>query len=399
MQITLITPSLNYNYIFIDNDHNMKDALFDEVMDSNGSFECSSSSPALITCSSSSDEIPSAFATVVATNSITGKFSNIHQKYQIDSAIIGTGYHAYAVRECTDRATRQRHAVKSILKSCPTVELTDLHREVQLLKEMNHDNIVHFVDAYEDAEYLHIVTDLFSGGELFHRVVEKRESPSAGCFAEEAAARVLHQILTGVTYLHSHGIVHRDLKPENIMFHTREEDSTIKIIDFGSSRKHYQDSFEPYMSTIVGTSYFLAPEVLRKKYDKSCDLWSIGVIAFIMLCGYPPFNGENNKEVCDAIRRGKLNFQPKHWKGISKEAKDFIRRLLRANPRKRLTVDTAMSHPWIMRHNVATSAQGKSHCSSVAKGRSERMRKIDSVLSFGGIGKGKLRSHRIISVH
>merc|ERR1712013_760162 len=159
----------------------------------------------------------------------------------------------------------------------------------------------------------------------------------------------IHQILAAVSYMHERGVVHRDLKPENVLFETGDEESPIKIIDLGLSRKHH-GSTEPPMGTIVGTPYYIAPEVLRKCYDKSCDLWSVGVISYILLCGYPPFNGANNAEVHAAVRRGRYCFPSADWRHTSREARQFVSRLLQKDPRKRMTVDQALDHPWIVKH-------------------------------------------------
>mmetsp|Transcript_1066 Transcript_1066/g.2121 ORF Transcript_1066/g.2121 Transcript_1066/m.2121 type:complete len:423 (-) Transcript_1066:34-1302(-) len=282
--------------------------------------------------------------------SITGKFSNIDYKYHIDPRVIGTGQHG-TVRECVDRATGQRYAVKSICKSDPTVKPGGLAREIMLLQEMKHCNIVQLVDVYEDADYVHLVTDLCTGGELFDKICEKSSNRDNGaaCFAEDEAARIMYQILTAVSYMHKRGIVHRDIKPENILFETTDEDSPIKIIDFGLSRKHYGGQ-EPPMTSVVGTPYYIAPEVLRKKYDKSCDLWSVGVIAYILLCGYPPFNGANNDQTHRRVLRGRYYFPAEDWKDVSIEAMDFIHRMLQMDPRKRMTVKQALNHPWIVKH-------------------------------------------------
>mmetsp|Transcript_4105 Transcript_4105/g.7329 ORF Transcript_4105/g.7329 Transcript_4105/m.7329 type:complete len:397 (-) Transcript_4105:671-1861(-) len=292
-------------------------------------------------------------AATAATISITGKLSNIEYKYHIDPHVLGTGHHG-TVRECIDRATGEHYAVKSICKRDPSVMPGGLAREIILLREMKHSSIVKLVDVHEDADYVHIVTDLCQGGELFDKIVEKSSNSDNGaaCFAEDEAARIMYQILTAVSYLHENGVVHRDIKPENILFETKDEDSPVKIIDFGLSRKHYGSFGEPPMSTIVGTSYYIAPDVLRKKYDKSCDLWSVGVIAYILLSGYPPFNGDDNDEVHHAVRQGQYRFPSSSWSGTSRESRDFIRRLLQKDPRKRMTVQQALNHPWIVK-NVA----------------------------------------------
>mmetsp|Transcript_22889 Transcript_22889/g.34848 ORF Transcript_22889/g.34848 Transcript_22889/m.34848 type:complete len:403 (-) Transcript_22889:68-1276(-) len=299
-------------------------------------------------------------STSSAANSVTGKFSNIEYKYHIDPRVLGSGHHG-SVRACIDRTTRRRHAVKSICKSDPEVQLSGLAREIMLLRKMKHHSVVRLVDVHEDAEYVHLVTDLCEGGELFDKIVEKSSSDNddgAACFAEDDAARIMYQILDAVSYMHKRGVVHRDLKPENLLFKTASEDSPIKIIDFGLSRKH-REGLEPPMSTVVGTPYYIAPEVLKRKYDKSCDLWSVGVIAYTMLCGYPPFNGANNRDVHAAVRRGRYRFPSADWAGTSREARDFIRRLLQKDPRKRMNVEQALNHPWIvqwMANHVDTDA-------------------------------------------
>lgn len=299
----------------------------------------------VVSCSSDEDPIIS----------ITGKFSNIEHKYHIDPRVLGTGHHG-SVRECIDRCTGQRCAVKSICKSDPSVKPGGLTREIMLLKEMKHRNIVQLIDVYEDEHYVHLVTDLCEGGELFDKIVEKSSCENgAPCFTESEAARMMYQILNAVSYMHKRGVAHRDLKPENILFETQDGDSQVKIIDFGLSRKH--SSKERPMSTIVGTPYYIAPEVLRKQYSKSCDLWSVGVIAYILLCGYPPFNGAGNDETHKAVLRGNYCFPGEDWKDISHEAMDFIYRLLQVDPQRRMTVEQALNHPWIVNHVRVNQAE------------------------------------------
>ena len=142
--------------------------------------------------------------------------------------------------------------------------------------------------------------------------------------------------------------------------------------DFGVARKHYKDSLEKHMSTTVGTSFFIAPEVLNEKYDKTCDLWSLGVTAFVMLCGYPPFQGRSNREVCLNVKRGKYSFNSKHWQGVSKEAQDFVRRLLQVNVKKRMSVEKALKHPWIVKHtNTVKEGDDRSLSSSTLRSESD----------------------------
>ena len=296
--------------------------------------------------------------TAAAAFNVTGEpYSDIEDEYRVDPRILGSGHHG-SVRECVDVATgRQRYAVKSIRKDDPHVKEDGLVREIALLRETGHRGIVRLVDVFEDEDYVHIVTDLCTGGELFDRIVGKsagRREGDAPCFAEDEAARIVRQILSAVSYMHGRGIVHRDIKPENILFEDADEDSPIKIIDFGLSRRHI-DKVEPPMSAVVGTPYYIAPEVLLKKYNKACDLWSVGVVAYTMLCGYPPFNGSNNDEVRDAVRSGRYRFHSEEWSRSSRESRQFIRQLLQMDPRKRMTAQQALEHPWIRMHANSSS--------------------------------------------
>ena len=324
-----------------------------------------------------------------ASVSITGKqFSNIENKYNIDTRVLGTG-HFGSVRSCTDRATGQRYAVKTICKNDAAVKPGGLVREIMLLHEMKHESIVQLVDVFEDAEYVHLVTDLCSGGELFDKIVEKSSSNNGtACFTEEEAARILHQLLTAVSYMHTHDVVHRDIKPENILFETSDKDSPIKVIDFGLARQHFDH--EPPMSTIVGTPYYIAPEVLRKKYDKSCDLWSVGVIAYILLCGYPPFNGNDNNETHRAISHGIYYFPSREWKVTSRESRDFIRQLLKMDPSKRMTAEDALNHPWIVRHNTSSdTAMMIDEESQDVSSKDEAMSSEEEAIPVKGISKSR----------
>jgi len=270
------------------------------------------------------------------------------------------------------------------------VKPAGLVREIRLLQEMQHRSIVELVDVYEDAEYVHIVTDLCKGGELFDRIIEKASNSDNGskCFAEDDAARVILQVLEAVSYMHKRGIVHRDIKPENILYETKDEDSPVKVIDFGLARKH-DSGLEPPMTTLVGTPYYIAPEVLRKKYDKSCDLWSVGVVAYILLCGYPPFNGANNDETHRSVLRGQYNFPFEDWKGISPEARHFISQLLQMDPTKRMTVEEALNHPWIIRH-TPTDAVMSDGISEEVKDKGSRLPRRFRFCS-GPMAKRKVR--------
>jgi len=283
---------------------------------------------------------------------------DIKAGYDVDPQVLGSGRYGF-VRKCINRSTGQRCAVKSIRKGNPTVKPGAIASEITLLQAMKHRCITQLVDVYEDVEYVHIVTDLCTGGELYDKIVEKsssRVNRGTFCFNEVEAASIINQILNAVSYMHSKNVVHRDLKPENILFETNDENSPIKIIDFGLAREH---TGQIPMNNLVGTPYYIAPEVLRRNYNKSCDLWSVGVIAYILLCGYPPFNGRNNEETHRLVLKGLLSFPSEEWKGVSREARDFICRLLMMDPSKRMTSEQALKHPWII-NSLLTSEDRKS---------------------------------------
>ncbi|XP_064795850.1 calcium/calmodulin-dependent protein kinase type 1D-like isoform X2 [Oncorhynchus masou masou] len=180
---------------------------------------------------------------------------------------------------------------------------------------------------------------LVSGGELFDRIVEK------GFYTEKDASTLIRQVLDAVDYLHKLGIVHRDLKPENLLYFNPQDESKIMISDFGLSK---MEGSGDVMSTACGTPGYVAPEVLAQKpYSKAVDCWSIGVIAYILLCGYPPFYDENDSKLFEQILKADYEFDAPYWDDISDSAKDFIGSLMEKDPAKRFTCDQALRHPWI----------------------------------------------------
>lgn len=274
---------------------------------------------------------------------ITDSLSDVRVKYHINPKEIGHGHYG-VVRKCMNRETRVWYAIKSIRKS-KVGKVDVLKREVALLKECDHPNIIQLVEVHEDQKYLHLITELCTGGELFDRIIEKTQSDE-GHFSERDAANLVQCILDAIAYCHDQkGIVHRDLKPENFLFSSRDEDAVIKIIDFGLSR--HDDMKAGIMNTKVGTPYYVAPEVLNREYTKSCDIWSIGVITYILLCGYPPFYGDTDNQIFDSVRTGRFDFPSPDWDDISNNAKDFICAMLRRDPSKRLSAAKALEHPWI----------------------------------------------------
>ncbi|NWU97040.1 KCC1G kinase, partial [Upupa epops] len=235
------------------------------------------------------------------------------------------------------RSTGQLFALKCIKKS-PLTRDSSLENEIAVLKKIKHENIVTLEDIYESTTHFYLVMQLVSGGELFDRILER------GVYTEKDASGVIHQVLTAVKYLHENGIVHRDLKPENLLYLTPEDNSKIMITDFGLSKMEQNG----IMSTACGTPGYVAPEVLAQKpYSKAVDCWSIGVITYILLCGYPPFYEETESKLFEKIKEGYYEFESPFWDDISESAKDFIRHLLEKNPSTRFTCEEALRHPWI----------------------------------------------------
>jgi calcium-dependent protein kinase len=210
----------------------------------------------------------------------------------------------------------------------------------------DHPNIVRLRATYEDNEAVHLVMELCEGGELFDRIVAR------GHYSERAAAKIVRTIAEVVKMCHQNGVMHRDLKPENFLFANKKEDSNLKAIDFGLSV-----FFKPgeKFSEIVGSPYYMAPEVLKRNYGPEVDIWSAGVILYILLCGVPPFWAETEQGVALAILRGVLDFKREPWPQISDNAKSLVKQMLEIDPRKRLTAQQVLEHPWIQNAKKASN--------------------------------------------
>jgi len=230
-----------------------------------------------------------------------------------------------------------KFAVKVIAKNQSEDELSLLRREIDIMKKLKHTHIISLIDFFEDKDTIYLVLELAAGGELFDQIV------SRGSYSERDAANIIKQILEAIAYMHENGIAHRDLKPENLLC-TGEQNDLIKISDFGLSKDFGEDN----LKTSCGTPDYVAPEVLRgTSYDHSVDIWSLGVITYILLCGFPPFYGNNEQQIFNKILRAEYDFPSPDWDHISDEAKDFIRALLVLNPNDRPSAKDCLDSPWI----------------------------------------------------
>ncbi|KAL5737024.1 hypothetical protein ACOSQ2_031812 [Xanthoceras sorbifolium] len=239
-------------------------------------------------------------------------------------------------------------AVKIISKAKMTTALAieDVRREVKILKALSgHKHMIKFYDAFEDANSVYIIMELCEGGELLERILSR-----GGRYTEEDAKTVVLQILSVVSFFHLQGVVHRDLKPENFLFTTREDDALMKVIDFGLSDFIRSDQ---RLNDIVGSAYYVAPEVLHRSYSVEADMWSIGVIVYILLCGSRPFWARSESGIFRSVLRADPNFDDSPWPSVSPEAKDFVKRLLNKDHRKRMTAAQALTHPWLHDKNCA----------------------------------------------
>ncbi|CAI0549450.1 unnamed protein product [Linum tenue] len=241
----------------------------------------------------------------------------------------------------TDKETKEALACKSISKRKlrTAVDIEDVRREVAIMASLpDHPNIVKLRATYEDYENVHLVMELCEGGELFDRIVAR------GHYSERAAASVTRTVAEVVRMCHVNGVMHRDLKPENFLFANKKENSPLKAIDFGLSV-----FFKPgeIFTEIVGSPYYMAPEVLKRNYGPEVDVWSAGVILYILLCGVPPFWAESEQGVALAILRGNLDFKREPWPQISESARSLVRQMLDPDPSNRLTAQQVLDHPWI----------------------------------------------------
>lgn len=242
---------------------------------------------------------------------------------------------------CTSKQTGEQFACKTIAKRklVNKEDIEDVRREVQIMHHLTgQPNIVELKGAYEDKHSVHLVMELCAGGELFDRIIAK------GHYTERAAASLLRTIVQIVHTCHSMGVIHRDLKPENFLLLNKEEHAPLKATDFGLSVFYKQgDTFKD----IVGSAYYIAPEVLKRRYGPEVDIWSVGVMLYILLCGVPPFWAESENGIFNAILRGHIDFASDPWPSISPGAKDLVRKMLNSEPKQRLSAIQVLNHPWI----------------------------------------------------
>ena len=252
---------------------------------------------------------------------------------------LGKGSYGQVFR-CQNKETGNVYACKKMSKK-KIKNKKQFQTELNLLRTTDHPNIIKLYDIYEDSKYIYLIMEECNGGEFFDSLAKRAKEKNM--YTEKECARIFKQILEAVNYLHAHGVCHRDLKPENILFSNVADDSCLKLIDFGLSK--VLDG-ENNMKKTVGTTFYMAPEVIQGNYNEKCDIWACGVILYIMLCGKPPFYSENEEELKKKICSMKYNFDYPEFKKVSKDAINLIKKIL-TGPDKRLSAAQILEDPWI----------------------------------------------------
>ncbi|XP_070557910.1 MAP kinase-activated protein kinase 2-like isoform X2 [Ptychodera flava] len=272
------------------------------------------------------------------------KKTNITDDYKISANVLGLGING-KVLECYSKANGRKFALKVLRDNPKARRELDLH-----WKASGSLHIVNIIDVYENvykgSRCLLVVMECMEGGELFSRIQERADT----AFTEREAAEIVADIGKAIAYLHSMNIAHRDVKPENLLYADTSPLALLKLTDFGFAK----ETTNTMLQTPCYTPYYVAPEVLGpEKYDKSCDMWSLGVITYILLCGFPPFYSNHGMAISPGmkkrIRNGQYEFPKPEWTNVSDEAKDLIRQLLKTDPNDRMTITEFMQHPWVKR--------------------------------------------------
>lgn len=279
------------------------------------------------------------------------KVSLITNDYDLSQKVLGVGING-KVLECFEKKTRHRFALKVLQDNAKAWREVELH-----WKASGCPYIVGIKDVYQNkyggSTCLLVVMECMTGGELFERIQKRGDSP----FTEREAAAVVRQIALATAHLHSLNVAHRDLKPENLLFVDNSPNALLKLTDFGFAK---ETTAGLDLKTPCYTPYYVAPEVLGpESYDKMCDLWSLGVIMYILLCGFPPFYSNHGAAISPGmrkrIRQGQYDFPNPEWSRVSNQAKDLIRGLLRTDPQNRFTVEQVINNPWIKAYSEVPS--------------------------------------------
>ena len=247
------------------------------------------------------------------------------------------------VYEVRSKKTGELRACKQLSK-LDVKNVEKFRREIDILKGLDHPNIIKLYELFESERSLYLIMEECKGGEVFERIIQRIKTKQM--YSEKDAANIIQQVMSCIQYCHNKDICHRDLKPENLLYLNpgNEKDNRIKVIDFGLSQ-HKKN-----LKTKVGTAYYVAPEILQGNYTELCDIWSAGVILYILLSGIPPFNGSSDSVIYQRIMEMKFSFPEAQWKYVSKEAKDLLCHMI-APERSRYNAEKVLMHPWFKNAN------------------------------------------------
>ena len=269
-----------------------------------------------------------------------GKFEGVFlDNYDVINQLGKGGYGK--VYEVMNKKTREIRACKHLSK-LSIKNLVKFEREIEILRKADHPNIIKLYEVFESKRSFYLIMEECKGGEVFDRIIEHIQNKDM--YSEKNAA-IIRQMISAVEYCHNNGIAHRDLKPENLLYLNQgsEDNNPIKVIDFGLSQVI---SHQRKLKTKVGTAYYVSPEILEGSYSEKCDIWSAGVILYILLSGDPPFNGPSDVEIYKKIAEMKFDFPERKWANISDQAKDLIKHMI-APEKDRYNARQVMEHPWM----------------------------------------------------
>eukprot|EP00397_Hematodinium_sp_SG-2012_P010288 GEMP01010397.1.p1 GENE.GEMP01010397.1~~GEMP01010397.1.p1 ORF type:complete len:499 (+),score=77.68 GEMP01010397.1:154-1650(+) len=264
----------------------------------------------------------------------------VYERYTVERGVLGNGLSG-VVRTVVNKQTGRKAAMKSLrIENMSQKKWDMLYNEVEIYLQMDHPHICRLLEVYEDETAVHLIMELCSGKELYDRLASKKR------YSEFDAVVAVLQMFAALQFMHDHHMCHRDLKLENWVYADESEDAKLKLIDFGFSKVF---SAGIPMTAMHGTVYYVAPEVLKGCYDYKCDIWSTGVIVYMLLSGSPPFNGQNDSQIISKIKKGVFTYSGQRWAGISEDAKGFISSLLQHTSSDRPTAEVAIQHRWLKR--------------------------------------------------
>jgi len=281
------------------------------------------------------------------------------------------------VWQCVKRNDPQKisYAVKIIKrKEMGQSDDEDVMNEVAVLQSLKHPNIVQLNDFYEEKDYFYLVMEYMTGGDVFDRIVDHRQ------YTEKDARDLIKCLLEAVKFMHDNGVAHRDLKPQNLLLKSTDDDADIKVADFGFAKRIHMPRS---LTTRCGTPTYVAPEILKNiPHDHAADMWSVGVICYVLLVGYPPFAGDNQAELFRQIRTGEYDFPKDDWDHICDEAKDLIKLLLVVNPMQRMTAAEALEHEWMMEDEDVLSGRDLSLSQRSVQEKKKKLNGIASAVRW-----------------